>query len=103
MIEKIIKVLKKERKIINDDDFFLWADDEDLLALANKLEQAINFTDSCVMKRVDNEITFRKYKKIVEGFNAEISELKSNELLKRSNECYKTGTTCLYGCQGLCK
>jgi len=44
MIEKIIKVLKEERRTYNDDDFCIWADDDDLLILAKKIKEAINYT-----------------------------------------------------------
>ena len=44
MINKIINVLKKERTTFNDNDFCLWAEDDDLIDLANKLKAAISVT-----------------------------------------------------------
>ena len=62
MINKIINVLKKERTTFNDNDFCLWAEDDDLIDLANKLKAAISVTRCstqllCVNKGDDNGIT----------------------------------------------
>ena len=41
MTELIIKILEQERQTHNDNDYCIWAEDDDLLNLANKLKQAL--------------------------------------------------------------
>ena len=90
MNEIILQTLKKMRTDYGGNEMIIFAQDSDLQVVANEIEQAINYTRSCVTLKDKEAITFDELKHLEYKHNV-LNELANKQVDNVKLQLFENG------------
>jgi len=90
MNEIILQTLKKMRTDYGGNEMIIFAQDSDLQVVANEIEQAINYTRSCVTLKDKESITFDELKHLEYKHNV-LNELANKQVDNVKLQLFENG------------